>query len=195
MDLPTILLIIVMSLILITWLVYNFYWLAQPQVYLVAGTASSTFNTKTLGAITDTVGGDIATMDQLTESFNAGASTCMYGWVQCSGCSGITGVPAYCHNSACLNPANPGYGAFLALNVNGLTGNIPICGPNHAISADYMTGTKNYWIYGKKPASSTFTDGDNNQWKVQPWIGNAGFPTDGREIFNRFEIFGIPKII
>jgi hypothetical protein len=193
MDTSVIILLIVIGLILTTWLVYNFYWLAQPQVYLVTGGSSSTFDLKTVSSITDVVGGDIATMDQLVESFTAGASTCAFGWVKCT-CSG-TGSTSYCQNTACQNPANPGYGAFLPLNVDGITGQVVNCGPNHKISSNNTQGTANYWIYGKKPVSSTFTDKNNVSWTVQPWIGNSSFKTDGKEIFNRFQIFGIPKII
>lgn len=194
MDTIVIILLVVIGLILTTWLVYNFYWLAQPQTYLVTGGSSSTFDPKTLSAITDVVGGDIATMDQMVESLNAGASTCAYGWVKCS-CSGATGATSYCQNMACSNPANPGYGAFLTLNVDGITGQVPNCGPNHKISSNNMQGTSYYWIYGKKPVSDTFTDKNNVTWKVQPWVGNAGFKSDGKEIYNRFQIFGIPKLI
>jgi hypothetical protein len=189
MDTLIIILLVTIAFILTTWLVYNFWWLARSQLYLVMNpNGPFAFNKATVTFLETALGGTLGTLNQLIDASTT-ASVCAFGWLDCTGCTGATG---YCGNIACKNVANPGYGAWAVLNVDGVTGNyVPNCGPN-GLSSNNTAGTSNYWIYGKKPVNNTIVV-DGVTWTIMPWIDNGNFK--GPTVYNKFELFGIPKIL
>ena len=180
----------VLFILIATWAVYNFYWLAKPQVFLVlSNTSGAAFDQKTSDAVASAVGGKLATFSQLTDAYNAGASLCAYGFVDCTGCTG-----------ACITGCRPttvgsgSFGSVKVMGVTGLTGSSVNCGANGIAAQTNWAG--GYWIYGKKPVSTDVTvTGSTAKWTILPFIDNSKFPSDGRVQYNQFSIFNIPKII
>lgn len=195
MNIGWIFFIAISFIIVSLWAVYNFYWLGQPQLYNVVQTTISAFDKTTADSIATALGGRIGTIRDMYDAMNLGASNCYFGYAQCVGCSGISGPTALlCASGNCTG----GYGPFNIRNIEGLTGSAQACGvdatSNHSIGGNGIGQAFGYWIYGPKPASGTITV-NNQQWTIQPWINNGSLPTDGRNVFNRFQILGIPKIL
>jgi hypothetical protein len=172
-------------ILLILWSVYNFYWLSQPQLYNVVMTTTSAYDVTTAAAIAAATGGKMATIPQLNQSLTDGAGNCTFGYALCDGCSGL--ICANCTDDV---------GVFNIRNVQGLTGTSSNCSitaaDNNSIGSNGAGQAYGYWMYGSKPASSSITV-NGKVWTVQPWVNNGSEPTDGRTIFNKFQIFGIPK--
>lgn len=178
MDTLNILLLVILTILVIAWSVYNFYWLNKPQVYLIYNPAQSfAYNQQNANAVSSSLNAKLATYDQFVESFNNGASTCTFGYLNCTGC---TGSCSYCTN---------GIGIYDMINSNG---QVPAgCGGHVGIGGNTVNAG-GYWLYGSKPANSQVTIGGTT-WTVAPFRQIMD-PTVDKEIFNRFEIFGIPKV-
>jgi len=184
MNIALIIIVIIFVILISIWAFYNFYWLNKPQVYLVYKPANMSFPyDATQGeALAQTFGGHLATLDDVVESFNAGASNCTYGYAACTGCTSSD-------KDCALFCSSPTAGAnVFPLNVNGVSGGvvIPNCGTNGMLNTNTINAA-GYWIKGSKPASSSV-----NGWTVAPFHGPNG--PDTTNIFNRYEVLNIPKI-
>ena len=177
-----------LGLLAVCWMVYNFVWLNRPQVYLVYKPNAAFAYDATQGAqIATSFGGTPATIDQFVNSFKAGASNCTFGYVSCAGC-GATGISGS-SGIQCTGFCAPGatFANLLPLNAVGVTGSVPSCGPNNAISAN-TTNAGGYWVYGPKPSSALVAG-----WTIAPF--HQKLSDNDSETFNRFEIIGIPKVL
>ena len=184
MNIPLMIGLGFLALLAVSWMVYNFVWLNKPQVYLVYKPNSSfAYDLTQADSIAKSFGGTPATIDQFVNSFKAGASNCTFGYVSCAGCgiSGATGIQ-------CTGFCAPGatFANLLPLNAVGATGPIPSCGPNNAISGN-TTDAGGYWVYGPKPSAALVAG-----WTIAPF--HQKLTATDYETFNRFEIFGIPKV-
>jgi hypothetical protein len=180
MNIPLLVGSIILVLLLALWCFYNFYWLNQPQTYLVYGNVNVPFDYTQGKSIADHLNGQLATADQLVDSLAAGASNCTYGFVNCAGCTGACKV--YCNGTSTS-------AILLPLNVEGASGMVTNCGMNNQINTNYVSNAAGYWIYGPKPKSADAFSG----WTIAPFHAPIG--NDTRNTFNRFEILGIPKLI
>lgn len=165
---------IIFVIILTIWLIYNFFWLNRPQTFLVYNSSGTITSDMTQGKnLATKLGGVLATVDQVNDELKNGASGCEYGYALC----GSTGT--------CLN----GFQPVFPLNT-GYTGNVANCGMSPSLNFN-LPGSQSaygYWIYGSKPAVKTI-DG----WTIAPFHNSEG--TDKTYIFNKYEIFGIPKVL
>ncbi len=186
MNIFAIVAIIFLVLVIAAWLVYNFWWLNQPQVYLVYDTSSATsgvsfpFDTTKGQNLATSLGGNLATLEQFADSFHAGASNCTFGYVECKDS---------CKDSACAGLCATGvlYNTLLPLNIVGVTGHTPNCGYNNAINGN-AANASGYWIYGPKPSASVI-----DSWTIAPFHQKLG--DSDYDMFNKYEILGIPKVL
>lgn len=171
-------------IILGLWLFYNFYWLNQPQIYLVYKKVPTqqggiTFSQIDIDNLTRVFNVKFATSAQLNDpganpgvdpNYKAGdnSSKCLSGFTIDGGTDNSYFPSWSTQTSTCSKDF---VGNVCANNCNS-------CSCNNQVNKFYSSN--GYWLYGSKPAKS-FVD----NWFIAPWSATK---------YNKFEIFGINKI-
>ena len=179
MYLALLIFFIVVIVILVVWILYNFVWLSQKQVYLVVRPTAFAYDAQDAQNIAGTFGAQLATYDQLAASLKLGLSVCAFGWVQCPDATKCNG-----------NPNGP----FLVMSANG---SIPVgtCASgvqNNVMVNNYPGNAYGYWLYGSKPAYKSISNG-TDVITIYPFHDVLG--SEDVYKFNQYEILGIPKVL
>lgn len=175
----SVILVIVLSL----WLFYNFYWLNQPQIYLVYKQISPSlggiaFSQTELSSLLAQFNAKFATLVQLNDTganpgkdpfYKSGdnSNACLSGFTQDGG-TDASYFPSWgTETSKCTNDT---LGNVCKSNCNS-------CSCNNQVNKLYSPN--GYWLYGPKPSSGS------GVWSIAPW---------SLKKYNKYEIFGINKL-
>jgi hypothetical protein len=173
----------ILLIILGVWLFYNFYWLNQPQIYLVYTQVPTqyggiVFSQTDLDNLTSTFNAKFATIAQLNDpGANPGNDPTYQVGGNSTKC--LSGFTIDGETSSYL----PSWSTQTSTCTKDFVGNVcknncNDCTCNNQVNKFYSPN--GYWLYGPKPSKSLI---DN--WFVAPWS----------EIkYNKFEIFGINKL-
>jgi hypothetical protein len=169
---------------------YNFYWLSRPQVFLVyrdiiknPEEKLTEFNPTLEEFIEAQTGAKIATEEQIKQSVGEGLNVCKNGFLLKGDGSDknayMLGYP--------INVPNSDGQSSTCKN-----GTVKGCGCNKVFNeAGFGTGVRGYWMYGTKPARPSKELSDKG-WMFSDYT--EGF-NGAKQIENKYQIFGIPKLI
>lgn len=170
---------------------YDLYWLSQPQVFLVyrdiiknSDYTLHEVNENLKNFIEKETGAKIANEEQLKKAVDDGANICKNGIL-------LKGDGS--------NPKD--YMLGYPINVPKSDNDSPSCKHGHVNGcacnkvfnvAGWGTGVRGYWMYGSKPARPS-KELSSKDWMISDFT--EGGYNGAKQVKNKYEIFGIPKLI
>lgn len=174
---------------------YNFYWLSRPQVFLIYNTKidalKQTDDLDTLvNSVEQATGTKIATQADLESDLKDGLNFCTNGVMKDSTGKYIVGWPTFVDKD--FNGSSDGKSQCNP-SCDPKAGCVDGCGCNKKVNIDtWGTAVRGIWVKGNKPARLP-SEWSSKGWQMSPFSNKRR--NLGKQVENKYEIFGIPKLI